>query len=65
MDDLARDPDQPVHRAIAVQDIARLEDRRGVLKGLSQSVAMQNVVEVESSASRTARDLHLMHTMKA
>ena len=38
MDDLARDPDQPVRHAIAVEDIARLEDRRGMLKGLSQAV---------------------------
>jgi len=63
-DDLARDPDQPVRRAIAAEDIARLGDRRGMLKGLSQAVAVHNVVEVESSASKTAWELPLMHTMK-
>jgi hypothetical protein len=55
MDDLAHDPDQPVRRAIAIEDTARLEDRRGVLKGLSQAAAVCNVVEVESPASKTAQ----------
>jgi nitroimidazol reductase NimA-like FMN-containing flavoprotein (pyridoxamine 5'-phosphate oxidase superfamily) len=32
---LAHDSDQPVRRAIAIEDTARLEDRRGTLKALS------------------------------
>jgi hypothetical protein len=65
MDDLARDPDQPVRRSIAVADIAWLEDRRGMLNGLSPAVVVHNFIKVEISASKIARDLHLMHTMKA